>query len=259
MVSGRVVVAFVGAAVLAVVSGLIWYKRQPQLRTLPFTLQTDTGLMYLVPAGNVLHGPSDQRAVVPAFYIDQTEVTNEQYARFCRATAHPLPPGFPAGRGTLPVVNVTISDADAFAKWAGKRLPDAIEWEKAARGSRGGRYPWGDTADPARANVSDNPNVPRELLPADSMPQQASPSRALHMVGNAAEFVRNTYRPDAETIERFRRILKPPPEPREPWFTVRGGSYLRTLAESAPWIAVPVPGRYFAPDIGFRCAKDPPR
>jgi serine/threonine-protein kinase len=259
MVSGRVVVAVIGATVVAVVSGLIWYKRQPQMKTLPFTLQTGTGLMYLVPAGPVLHGPSDERAVVPAFYIDATEVTNEQYAGFCRATAHPLPPGFPPARGELPVVNVTISDADAFAKWAGKRLPDAIEWEKAARGSRGGKYPWGNAADPSRANVSDNPKLPRELLPADSMPQHASPSRALHMVGNAAEFVRNTYRPDGEMIERFSRILNPPPGPREPWFTVRGGSYLRTLAESAPWIEFPVPGRYSAPDIGFRCAKDPER
>lgn len=258
-VSGRLVVAVVGGLILLTASGLIWYKRQPQLKTLPFTLQSPTGLMYLVPSGAVLHGPNDERAVVPAFYIDQTEVTNEHYARFCQATGHPLPPGFPANRPAFPVVNVTISDATDYAKWAGKRLPDAIEWEKAARGSRGGKYPWGDTADPARANVADNPNLPHELLPADSMPQHASPSRALHMVGNVAEFVRSTYPPPPEAVAHFNRILNPPPGPREPWFTVRGGSYLRTLAESAPWIPASIPGRYAAPDIGFRCAKDPER
>jgi formylglycine-generating enzyme required for sulfatase activity len=258
-VSGRLVVAVLGGIVLAVSAGLIWYKRQPQLKTLPFTLQTPTGLMYLVPAGPVLHGPEDERAVVPAFYIDQTEVTNEQYARFCQAAGHPLPPGFPSDQPALPVVDITISDADAFAKWAGKRLPDGIEWEKAARGSRGGKYPWGNTADPSRANVADNPNLPRKLMPADSMPQHASPSRALHMVGNAAEFIRNTWQPKPSDFERWKGVLQPPPGPREPWFTIRGGSYLRPVAESAPWIATPVPGRYHAPDIGFRCVKDPPR
>jgi formylglycine-generating enzyme required for sulfatase activity len=258
-VSGRLVVWIIAALVLVVAGGLIWYKRQPQLKTLPFTLQTPTGLMYLVPAGPVFHGPKDERAVVPAFYIDQTEVTNEQYARFCQAAGHELPPDFPSGEPALPVVNITISDADAYAKWAGKRLPDSIEWEKAARGSRGGKYPWGDAADPTRANVADNPNLPRQLLPADSMPQYASPSRALHMVGNVAEFVRNTYRPTAEDVRKFSGLLQALPKGREPWFTIRGGSYLRPLAESAPWIASPVPGRYRAADAGFRCAKDPPR
>jgi formylglycine-generating enzyme required for sulfatase activity len=259
VVSGRLVVFVLAALVLVVAGGLIWYKRQPQLKTLPFTLQTGTGLMYLVPAGPTLHGADNERAVVPAFYIDQTEVTNAQYARFCSKTGHPLPPGFPSDRPGYPAVNITISDATEFASWAGKRLPDPIEWEKAARGSRGGKYPWGDSADPSRANVSDNPKLPRELLPADSMPQYASPSRALHMVGNAAEFVRNSYPPDPASLERFRAILKPPPGQREPWFTIRGGSYRKTLAESAPWLAGLVPGRYSAPDIGFRCAKDPDR
>jgi hypothetical protein len=102
----------------------------------------------------------------------------------------------------------------------------------------------------------DNPNLPRELLPADSMPQQASPSRALHMVGNAAEFVRNTYRPTPQDVDRFRSVQQ---APGESWFTIRGGSFRSTLSESAPWTGTGVPGRYRAPDVGFRCAKDPPR
>jgi formylglycine-generating enzyme required for sulfatase activity len=247
LVSGRKVVAALLMIVAVVAGGLILYKQRPQMQTLPFKLETPTGLMYLVPAGPTLHGENDTRAVVPAFYIDQTEVTNEHYARFCRETGHSLPPGFANDRPGDPVANVTIADAFTFAKWAGKRLPDPIEWEKAARGSRGGKYPWSDAADPRRANVLDNPELRGErVLPADSMPQHASPSRALHMVGNVAEYV---------------RIPVPPPVGggTEPWYTVRGGSYRRTLAESAPWVAVPVPISHRAPDVGFRCAKDPAR
>jgi formylglycine-generating enzyme required for sulfatase activity len=246
-VSGRKVVAALLLMIALAAGGLILYKRQPRMQTLPFKLETSTGMMYLVPAGATLHGVNDTRAVVPAFYIDQTEVANEHYARFCKETGHALPANFPADRPADPVVNVTIADATEFAKWAGKRLPDPIEWEKAARGSRGGKYPWGDSADPRRANVRDNPVLKGAgVLPADSMPQHASPSRALHMVGNVAEYV---------------RISVPPLDDRakEPWYTVRGGSYTRTLAESAPWLSIALPMSHVAPDVGFRCAKDPPR
>lgn len=258
--SGRLIVGVIVGLVLATAGGLIWYKRQPQLRTLPFTMQTPTGTMYLVPAGQVLQGPNDERSVVPAFYLDQTEVSNEQYRRFAEATGHALPPQFSSDKPELPVVNVTIADATEFCKWAGKRLPDPIEWEKAARGSRGGKFPWGEDADPNRANVADNPEWKGQgLLPADSMPQHASPSRALHMVGNAAEYVRTTVPPSPEDVERYRREMKPPPRPNEPWFSVRGGSFLTPLAESAPWLYRTIPVRWAAPDIGFRCAKDPVR
>jgi serine/threonine-protein kinase len=247
LVSGRKVVATLVLLVAVVAGGLIVYKQRPRMKTLPFELATSTGRMYLVPAGGTLHGASNTQAVVPAFYIDQTEVSNEHYGRFCEETGHPLPPEFPASRPADPVVNVTMEDATAFAKWAGKRLPDPIEWEKAARGSRGGKFPWGDSADPRRANVLDNPDLRgQRVLPADSMPQHASPSRTLHMVGNVAEWV---------------RIAVPPADGRgnEPWYTVRGGSFKRTLSESAPWIPLALPMSHRGADVGFRCAKDPPR
>ena len=64
-----------------------------------------------------------------------------------------LPSKFPGDQPDLPVVNVTIADATAFAKWANKRLPTALEWEKAARGTEGKTWPWGQADDARLANV----------------------------------------------------------------------------------------------------------
>ena len=243
-IRGPIVVWVLAASVALVSIGLIWYKQRPQLRTLPFTLSTPTGKMYLVPSGAFFHGPDGkERAVVPSFYIDATEVTVEHFRRFCQATGHPQPPGLAAAKPEYPVVNVTVEDAEAFAKWAGKRLPDSLEWEKAARGTRGAQFPWGENAEVRRANVLGTTAVPyRGLLPADSMPQHASPARALHMAGNAAEWTRTSVRE----------------APRRPSFVVRGGSYLQSLDEARVWRERVVYGGERAPDIGFRCAKDRP-
>jgi eukaryotic-like serine/threonine-protein kinase len=251
-IRGPYLVWGLATVVLGVAAGLIWYKRQPELRTLPFTLATDTGTMYLVPAGAFRHGPGQgQEAVVPPFYIDQTEVTNEAFARFAAATGRSLPPEFPTDRPRDPVANVTIVDATEFCRWAGKRLPDSIEWEKAARGTRGDPFPWGSDPDPRRANVLDNPErAGGGLMPANSMPQNPSPSRALHMGGNVAEFVRTTAPPDPAWSG-------PAPPANEPWYFVRGGSYRRPLSDAVVWSAIAVPARHRSPDIGFRCAKTP--
>ena len=84
-----------------------------------------------------------------AFYMDKHEVTTAQYARFLEATGSV---GEPEGwedvkldeAGELPVVGVDWNDADAYCRWAGRRLPTETEWEKAARGTDDRLYPWGD-------------------------------------------------------------------------------------------------------------------
>jgi len=104
----------------------------------------------LIPAGEFNMGkntsnPTDwqpeHKVVIDSFYLDAYEVTNQQYAEFCRATKHALPefwgmkefkcsPEFP----DHPVVGVSWFDAESYAKWAGKRLPTEAEWEYACRG-----------------------------------------------------------------------------------------------------------------------------
>jgi serine/threonine-protein kinase len=205
--------------------------------------------MVLVPAGDFLFGEKKQAASLPAFYIDKTEVSNAAYAQFCQATGRPLPDDFPSDQPNLPVVYVTIDDARAFAAWAGKRLPTDMEWEKAARGANGRTFPWGDERDASRANTGAN-----KLRPVDSFPTGASPYGALQMIGNAWELVDKT-RPAPADKSPF-RSLKPPLQPDEAWYMIRGESALEPLADDAIWDSNGVPERWKQQNVGFRCVKD---
>ena len=213
------------------------------------TLTTPTGTMVLVPAGEFQFGQDKQRVSLPAYYVDQTEVTNQAYGQFCQTTGRTLPDGFAQARLDFPVVNVTVQDAKDFAKWAGKRLPNAFEWEKAARGTDGRTYPWGEEADVTKANVGT-----RELQAAQSFSAGASPCGALQMVGNVWEFVDLHRQPPSDT-RRF-QVMKPPPKPDEPWYMIRGESAGEPLAKEVLWDSYAVPERWKDGFIGFRCVKD---
>jgi formylglycine-generating enzyme required for sulfatase activity len=215
------------------------------------TIATPTGDMVLIPAGDFEFGETRQRVSLPAFYIDKTEVSNATYAEFCRVSGRPLPNGFPKNKPDYPVVNVTILDAHAFAKWAGKRLPSDQEWEKAARGEDGRAFPWGSQNDPARANVGTH-----KPQPVNSHAEGASPYGALQMVGNVWEFIEKRSQPSEENLENFRIKLTPPPRADEPWYEIRGESFDDPLAENVIWDSTTVPARWTWPNIGFRCAKD---
>jgi serine/threonine-protein kinase len=212
---------------------------------------TPTGEMELVPAGTFKFGKDNETVTLPAFYIDKTEVTNGAYLQFHEAGGQPLPPDFPVGKPDFPVVNVTIMDARAFAKWAGKRLPTAQEWEKAARGADGRLLPWGDNPDAARCNVNS-----KSLRPVTDFPDGASPYGALNMVGNAWEMVEQEMKPSPEAVKQFRSAIKPPPTADEPWCMVRGLSFMWPVSSEAVRDYSTVPARLTAPDLGFRCAKD---
>lgn len=114
--------------------------------------------MIRIPAGPFIFGETSQTVDVPEFYIDRTEVTVEQYAAFVKSSGY-VPQGdwkLHTGPGLEhnPVVKVTLRDAMAYAAYYDKRIPTSTEWEKAARGTDGRRYPWGNEWRADAANVN---------------------------------------------------------------------------------------------------------
>lgn len=216
------------------------------------------GEMAFVPAGPFLHGADKQQVHLQGFYIDLTEVTNEDYEEYCRATGRKLPDGFERGKPGYPIVNITVDEAKAYAAWAGKRLPTDREWQKAARGVDGRPYPWGDLMSPTHANVIDNPDDTwHHLVSVETFRLGRSPYLILQMIGNAREFTADTGTPTVADLRQYEAMVDPPARMDEPWVIVKGGSFQNKLEETSIHLGEVVPARYRAPDLGFRCVKDP--
>jgi len=136
-----------------------------------------------------------RKIYVKSFLIDRYPVTNAEYKKFIDATGHRPPRTwvngqYPKGQDDYPVTGVTWNDAAAYAKWAGKRLPTAEEWEKAARGTDGRTYPWGNKWRDD-ACWTDDPACPQTLArttPVGAFPAGASPYGVMDMCGNVAEW-----------------------------------------------------------------------
>lgn len=245
--SSRMFVLALIAAILAISVGVMVYVWQGRIAAQP-------GMLY-VPEGVFLAGPNKKSTQLNAFFIDETEVSNADFAEFCRATSSTAAvcTGL-AGGLDLPVVNVTVTQARAFAHWKGKRLPTQLEWERVARGVDGDRYPWGNAEDPSQANLSDNPKLATHaLMPVKSFKAQP----AYQMVGNAWEMVEGSVAPSEAAVAMFAKLLSPPPTAREEWIEVRGGSFNTPLAAAVAYEGSPIPERYSSSEIGFRCAKTP--
>jgi formylglycine-generating enzyme required for sulfatase activity len=149
-----------------------------------------------------------RRIVLPAYALDRYPVTNRQFAEFCRATGHAPPPHWggaqpPEHLLDHPVTHVNWAEADAYSRWAGKRLPTEAEWEKAARGEGGLLFPWGNRFEPHRCCW--NPERRGSLAPATvsvaALPEGASPYGVRHMAGNVAEWCADGPGPGAAYIK----------------------------------------------------------
>lgn len=202
----------------------------------------------------------DHEMSVPAFYIDRYPVTNAQYKSFLDATHyHPRDDHnflrdwrngtYPAGWGQRPVTWVSIEDARAYAKWAGKRLPHEWEWQYAAQGADGRIYPWGNQWDPEAVPAPDRGRVLTGPAEVNSHPRGASPFGVMDLVGDVWQWT------DEFEDTHTRSAI------------VRGGSYYQP--QGSMWYfphayRLDEHGKYLlmAPSvdrsgtIGFRCAAD---
>lgn len=217
--------------------------------------------MVVVPAGRFLMGQDDgpgssrpQRAIVlNGFAIDRTEVTNAAVARYVEGTGTELA-GWDDARSSdrpgEPAVGLLWREADAYCRWAGKRLPTEAEWEKAARGTDGRRYPWGNTWDPARANTAETGLG--TVIAVGSSPSGASPYGLLDMAGNAAEWVADTFDPDYY----LRAPERNPPGPDKVLdHGLRGGSWASSREHAQTFFRDSSHSVRPNLRVGFRCAR----
>jgi formylglycine-generating enzyme required for sulfatase activity len=188
---------------------------------------------------------------VKPFFLDIYEVTNEDYAKFVKATNHVAPPGwtngnYPAGAQRHPVTGVTWNDAAAYAKWAGKRLPTEEEWEFAARGTDGRRYPWGNVWSAGLANAE----RPSGGVVEVGRYQGQSPFGVFDMAGNAWEWTDSN-------LTAYKKGQPLPNKPPGDLRVIRGGSYIEDMDEATTTYrrGYPVSGAGYD-KTGFRCAKD---
>ncbi len=229
-----------------------------------------------VPAGDFLMGSSDgdpeaqadekpQRAVhLDAYWIDQTEVTKAQYQQCVDAGKCEAPRCTGTGQRNHPVVCVSWYDATDYCAWAGRRLPSEAEWEKAARGTDGRIYPWGNPEVAGNllsycdSNCSygwldstvDDGYV--ETASVGSYPKGASPYGAMDLAGNALEWVADWYE---ETYYESLPVQNPLGPETGQLRILRGGSwndYLRNARCACRDGSFPV---YRFNYIGFRCAR----
>jgi formylglycine-generating enzyme required for sulfatase activity len=137
----------------------------------------------------------EHRMQIKSFYMDKYPVTNAEFRKFMETThyhpsddlnfLHDWKGGtYPDGWANKPATWVSLDDARAYAKWAGKRLPHEWEWQFAAQGADGRTYPWGNEWQPSSVPVPDQGRTLRGPDDVDAHPAGASPFGVMDMVGN---------------------------------------------------------------------------
>lgn len=246
-----------------------------------------------VPAGEFLMGATEadplakddekpqHRVYLDAFWIDRTEVSNSSFAKcmgvgVCRPAVYETtaltftPYAVHPDYQDHPAFLYESEAAAAYCEWVGRRLPTEAEWEKAARGTDGRTFPWGDEIDCAHATyfgcltsatqATASPNGPRcgyssscPTVRADAHPAGASPYGALNMAGNVWEWVADWYAPDYYVTAPANN----PTGPTTGEYRVRRGGGARSLASDLQVTtrAGGHVGHFFDSQIGFRCAS----
>jgi formylglycine-generating enzyme required for sulfatase activity len=217
--------------------------------------------------GNPNHQPEHQVHVAD-FYVDRWPVTNAEYKRFVDATGRPVPNYdvswcdtqdynwdpkscvYPEGKADHPVVLVTWEDAMAYAAWARKRLPTEAEWERAARGLAGRRYPWGDEFVAGRCNYQEadlGGTSPVGLF----SPQGDTAEGLVDILGNVWEWTNSLFRPYPYNADDGR-------ENREAsgFRVLRGTSWVNE-ADVVHCLSRLDGDFQFYNNVGFRCAVSP--
>jgi formylglycine-generating enzyme required for sulfatase activity len=199
-----------------------------------------------------------RRVTFGRFAVDETLITNAQFAQFLAATRYRpkrnenflrhWKEGRPsAGQGDHPVVFVDLDDARAYAKWAGKRLPTEEEWQYAAQGADGRKYPWGEQMEPGRCNAGETGGT----TPVKAFPRGRSPFGCYDMCGNVWQWT------ESERSDRRTRFC-----------IIRGGAWF--AAKGSNWYLDGGPrpvnfatkflmmwsGLDRCSTIGFRCVAD---
>lgn len=199
--------------------------------------------MVLLPPGTLLKevttmdASEPNKIAVASFYLDKYEVSNQDYAAFCKATGHACPEDWPnrtlpAERGDHPVVNVSFYDASLYAQWAGKRLPTEEEWEYAIRLSQPNHeYPWGNAYLTGYANIATG-----HIGAVAAFPKGKTRSGIWNMAGNVWEWTSSYYDQEQDDI------------------VIKGGSfaYPPSCAQASYRDGFFPHGK--RADLGFRCA-----
>ena len=198
-------------------------------------------LQFMSEKTSALNAQPEQQFFLEAFYIDQFEVTYEEFMKFKPQAKYPIQ------QMNLPISGISWYEADAYCHWVGKRLPLEYEWEKAARGSDNRLFVWGNDFDKGTANFG------KQIQPVNALEGDVSTYRVWGMNGNVAEWTSSWYQPypnsdlqDNNFGEKFK--------------VTRGGSINKRKHGFLKQFAM-IPYRNFSPpkmrywDTGFRCAK----
>jgi formylglycine-generating enzyme required for sulfatase activity len=198
-----------------------------------------------------------QSYAIRKFYIDKYPVTNNQFYDFIESTGyqpkdtvnylkHWKDGKYPRGMKNYPVVYISYEDAQAYANWAGKRLPTEAEWQYVAQGNDGRLYPWGNEMDSTKCNAATG-----NITPVNQYPGGASPFGVMDLIGNVWQLTNDVY----DNGSNYFIIIRGGSfyNPTSSWWYVKGGPQPLNKTQMLLRIS---PGFERNATVGFRCAMD---